>query len=49
MSDLDLASIELYPKTKAATTEIIALLKNCFLTKNLSDSEIEKIAGAMKP
>jgi CRP-like cAMP-binding protein len=25
------------------------LLKNCFLTKNLSDSEIEKLAGAMKP
>ena len=29
--------------------EIIPLLKNNFLTKNLADDEIEKLAGAMKP
>jgi len=49
VSDLDLATIQVFPKSKAATLEIITLLKNCFLTKNLSESEIEKIASAMKP
>lgn len=29
--------------------EIVPLLKKNFLTKNLNDSEIEKLAGAMKP
>lgn len=29
--------------------EIVPLLKKNFLTKNLSDNEIEKLAGAMKP
>jgi len=29
--------------------EIIPLLKKNFLTKNLSDEEINKLAGAMKP
>jgi CRP-like cAMP-binding protein len=29
--------------------EIVPLLKNSFLTKNLSENEIEKLACAMKP
>jgi hypothetical protein len=29
--------------------EILPLLKKNFLTKNLSDEEINKLAGAMKP
>jgi CRP-like cAMP-binding protein len=29
--------------------EIVPLLKKNFLTKNLNDNEIEKLAGAMKP
>lgn len=29
--------------------EIVPLLKKNFLTKNLNDLEIEKLAGAMKP
>ena len=46
---LDFNNIPYYKKSPEETQEIIALLNKSFLTKNLSSSEVEKLAGAMKP
>lgn len=46
---MDFEKIPNYPKPNDQTLEIIGLLKKSFLTKNLSDIEIEKLAGAMVP
>ena len=48
--DLEAASsVPLYEKTKAQLDEIMPLLRGNFLIKSLSDDEVKKIAGAMKP
>ena len=39
----------IYKKSKKQLEEIIPLLKKNFLTQNLEDDEIIKLAGAMKP
>ena len=49
LNSLDFSKIPNYKKSKKQMDEIIPLLKNNFLTKNLADDEIEKLAGAMKP
>ena len=49
LSGIDLAKIPIYEKSEEQLNEIIPLLKNNFLTKNLADEEIQSIAGAMKP
>jgi hypothetical protein len=49
LNSLDFSKIPNYKKSKKQMDEIIPLLKNNFLTKNLGDDEIEKLAGAMKP
>jgi len=38
-----------YKKSQAEMEEILPLLRNNFLTKNLNDSELSKLASAMKP
>lgn len=43
-AQLDFDKIPVYKKTKKQLSEIVPLLKNNFLTKNLSELEIEKIA-----
>lgn len=48
MSGMDFSQIPQYKKTKKQLDEIVPLLKTNFLTKNLQDEEIHKIAGAMK-
>jgi hypothetical protein len=49
LKSMDFNNIPSYPKSPEQLSEIIALLKKSFLTKNLSEKEIEKLAGAMKP
>ena len=46
---MDLNSIPVFEKSQQQMNEIVPLLKNNFLTKNLQSEEIEKIAKAMKP
>jgi len=46
---MDFNKIPQYEKPKEQTQEIIGLLGKSFLTKNLSEHEIEKLAGAMLP
>lgn len=46
---MDFNNIPNFSKPPEQVKEIITLLKKSFLTKNLSESEIEKLAGAMKP
>ena len=46
---MDFNNIPYYKKTPEQEQEIISLLNKSFLTKNLSSSEVEKLAGAMKP
>jgi len=41
--------VPLYEKTQAQLEEMMPLLKGNFLIKSLSDDEVKKIAGAMKP
>ena len=48
MSAIDSALIPNYPKTTQQMNEIIPILENNFLTKNLSSAEINKLASAMK-
>jgi hypothetical protein len=49
LDSLDFNQIPVYKKTKKQMEEIVPLLKKNFLTKNLNDEEIQKLAGAMKP
>jgi hypothetical protein len=49
LNTLDFNNIPYHKKTAEESQEIIALLNQSFLTKNLSSSEVEKLAGAMKP
>ena len=49
LKSMDFNNIPNYQKPVEQLTEIIGLLKKSFLTKNLSESEIVKLAGAMKP
>jgi signal-transduction protein with cAMP-binding, CBS, and nucleotidyltransferase domain len=46
---MDFDNIPVHYKSPEQTAEIIALLNKSFLTKNLSQTEIEKLAGAMVP
>lgn len=46
---MDFNNIPYYKKSEEQVQEIISLLNKSFLTKNLSSSEVEKLAGAMKP
>ena len=46
---MDFTNIPNYEKPADQVAEIIGLLKKSFLTKNLTEKEIEKLAGAMKP
>ena len=45
---LDFSKIPNYKKSQKQMDEIIPLLNKNFLTKNLNDDEIMKLAGAMK-
>ena len=49
LNSLDFSKIPNFKKTAKQMDEIMPLLRNNFLTKNLNESEIEKLAGAMKP
>ena len=49
LNSLDFSKIPNFKKSKKQMDEIIPLLKKNFLTKNLEDEEIMKLAGAMKP
>ena len=49
MNSLDLEKLPSYPKTQQQLDEIKPLLAASFLTKNLSDEMVNKIAGAMQP
>ena len=49
LNSLDFSKIPNFKKSKKQMDEIIPLLKKNFLTKNLEDEEILKLAGAMKP
>lgn len=49
LSTLDFSKIPNFKKTKKQLDEILPLIKKSFLTKNLSDEEMMKLAGAMKP
>ena len=46
---LDSNKIPNYKKTDKEMGEIMPLLKNNFLTKNLNEAELQKLANAMKP
>jgi CRP-like cAMP-binding protein len=46
---MDFSKIPNYPKPAEQTQEILNLLKKSFLTAKLSESEVQKIAGAMQP
>ena len=46
---LDFSKIPNYKKTDREMREIMPLLKNNFLTKNLNEEELTKLACAMKP
>ena len=48
INSLDFSQIPFYQKTPEQTEKIESMLKNNFLTKNLSAQEITKLAGAMK-
>lgn len=49
LSVLDFSKIPTYKKTDREMREIMPLLKNNFLTKNLDEEELAKLACAMKP
>mmetsp|Transcript_21347 Transcript_21347/g.33026 ORF Transcript_21347/g.33026 Transcript_21347/m.33026 type:complete len:235 (+) Transcript_21347:791-1495(+) len=49
LTSVDLSLIPVYEKTTEQMEEILPLLRTNFLTKKLSEEEIEKIAGAMQP
>lgn len=49
LSVLDFNKIPNYQKTDKEMSEIMPLLKNNFLTKNLNEDELQKLACAMKP
>jgi hypothetical protein len=49
MGAMDFNNIPNYYKPPEQVAEIITLLRKSFLTKNLSEAEVEKLAGAMKP
>ena len=49
LSVLDFSKIPNYKKTDREMREIMPLLKNNFLTKNLNEEELTRLACAMKP
>jgi hypothetical protein len=49
VKQLNLDSIPVFKKSKKELQEIIPLLNQNFLAKNLQENELEKIAGSMKP
>lgn len=46
---LDNSQIPVFRKTEQEMSEILPLLQNNFLTKNLNEDELKKLASAMKP
>jgi len=49
LNAIDFSKIPIFKKTKKQLDEILPLIKKSFLTKNLSEEEMTKLAGAMKP
>jgi hypothetical protein len=49
MSLMDFSKLPKFQKTPAQLLEIIPILKNIILTKNLGDEDMNKLADAMKP
>ena len=49
IDSIDFSKIPNYKKTKKQLDEILPLMKKSFLTKNLNEEEMTKLAGAMKP
>lgn len=45
---MDFSKIPFYPKPLNKIEEITSMLKKSFLTKNLNDDQVRKIAGAMQ-
>jgi len=48
INQIDFSKIPYYPKSKEEMNEILAILKENFLTRNLSEEEIKKLATTMK-
>lgn len=46
---MDFSKLPKYQKTPLQLSEIIPILKNIILTKNLGQSEMTNLADAMKP